>query len=75
MFLGVDGAGCPHYWDSYEYAVVVVEDGAGEKYELDETPCSTLGDWCEHVRSKRGWDVGPRVGGSLVGDLARAVDA
>ena len=75
MFLGVDGDDAAHYWDSYEYAVVVVEDCAGEKFELDETPCATLSDWCDHVRRQRGWDIGPHVGGSLVGDLARGVEA
>ncbi|WP_324666065.1 hypothetical protein [Haloarcula sediminis] len=80
LFLGVDGENCAHYWDSYEFAVAVVPRDAAavddaEKFELKETPLATLGEWCEHVRGRRGWDVGPRVGGSLVGDLAQAVEA
>ncbi|MBX0296970.1 hypothetical protein [Haloarcula nitratireducens] len=75
-FLGVDGGNAAHYWDSYEYAVVVIdEDLNAEKFDFDETPCQTLRDWCEHTRQKRGWDVGPHVGGSLVGDLVRGVEA
>ncbi|WP_424005663.1 hypothetical protein ACOZ4I_20490 (plasmid) [Haloarcula salina] len=76
LFLGVDGESAAHYWDSYEYAVVVVDqDLESEKFELDKTPCETLRDWCEHTRRKRGWDVGPHIGGSLVSDLVRAVEA
>lgn len=80
MFIGVDGDGAGHYWDSYESAVAVVPRDAesvedGEKFELEETPLATLGEWCEHVRDTRGWNVGPHVGGSLVGDLVRVVEA
>jgi hypothetical protein len=72
LFLGVDGDGAAHYWDSYEFAVAVVAaDGDAEKVVLAETPYETLGEWCEYTRGERGWDVGPHVGGSLVGDLVR----
>ncbi|WP_135305488.1 hypothetical protein [Haloarcula amylovorans] len=75
-FVGIDGDDAGHYWDSYESAIVVVDpDLNTEKFELDETPCQTLRDWCEHTRQKRGWSVGPHVGGSLVGDLVRGVEA
>ena len=79
LFVGVDGDGCAHYWDSYERAVAAVPRGAclvdgAEKFELAQTPCRTLADWCEHVRGQRGWAVGPRVGGSLVGDLVRGFE-
>ena len=50
-------------------------NGDVEKVVLAETPFETLLDWCEHTRSERGWDIGPQVGGSLVGDLVRAVEA
>jgi len=78
--VGVDGENCAHYWDSYEFSVAVIPRDAesvedAETFELEETPLATLGDWCDHVRRKRGWDIGPRVGGSLVGDLVRAVKA
>jgi len=76
LFLGVDGEGAAHYWDSYEFAVAVVEaNGGAEKVVLAETPFETLSDWCEYTRGERGWDIGPHVGGSLVGDLVRAVKA
>jgi len=72
LFLGVDGDGAAHYWDSYEFAVAVVPRDAdgingAERHELADTPLDTLGQWCEHVRDKRGWEIGPRVGTSLVG--------
>ncbi|NLV08333.1 hypothetical protein GOC83_19640 [Haloarcula rubripromontorii] len=76
LFLGVDGEGAAHYCDSYEFAVAVVSaDGDAEKVELAAAPVETLGQWCEYTRSERGWDIGPHVGGSLVGDLVRAVEA
>jgi len=76
LFLGVDGEGAEHYWDSYEFAVAVVAaDGGAEKVELSDTPFETLSEWCEYTRSERGWDVGPHVGGSLVGDPVRGVEA
>ncbi|AUG49071.1 hypothetical protein BVU17_15915 [Haloarcula taiwanensis] len=62
--------------DSYEFAVAVVSvDGEAEKVVLAETPFETLGEWCEHARGERGWDAGPHVGGSLIGDLVRGVEA
>ena len=77
-FLGVDGDGAAHYWDSYEQAAAVVprdatETAAAEKHTLAQTPLDTLGQWCDHVSNTRGWDVGPKVGGSLVDDLLRGV--
>ncbi|EMA25727.1 hypothetical protein C443_02919 [Haloarcula argentinensis DSM 12282] len=50
-------------------------DGDAETVELAATPFETLSEWCEYTRSERGWDVGPHVGGSLVDDLVRAVEA
>ena len=75
LFLGVDGEEAAHYWDSYERALVIVEDTVAEKVELAETPFETLEQWCEYTREERGWTVGPHVGGSLVDDLVRGVDA
>jgi len=76
LFVGVDGEGAAHYWDSYEFAVAVVAtNGQVEKVELAETPYETLAGWCEYTHDERGWSVGPHVGGSLVDDLARGVDA
>ncbi|NLV12182.1 hypothetical protein [Haloarcula argentinensis] len=76
LFLGVDGEGAAHYWDSYEFAVAVVpSDGDAEKVTLAETPFETLSEWSEYTRSKRGWDIGPHVSGSLVGDLVQGVGA
>jgi hypothetical protein len=76
LFLGIDGEGAAHYWDSYEFAVAVVtRDGQAERVELADTPYETLAGWCEYTQDKRGWAVGPHVGGSLVGDLARGLDA
>jgi len=76
LFLGIDGEGAAHYWDSYEFAVAVVAaDGDAEKVELVDTPFETLGAWCEYTRSERGWDIGPHAGGSLVDDLVRGVEA
>lgn len=76
LFFGVDGDGAAHYWDSYEFAVYVVEaDGDAEKLLLVNPLLKTLSEWCEYTRSERGWDIGPHVGGSLVGDLVRGVEA
>ncbi|MDQ2074726.1 hypothetical protein RBH20_19550 [Haloarcula sp. H-GB4] len=76
LFLGVDGEGTAHYWDSYEFAVAVVAvDGDAEKVVLAETPFEMLAEWCEYTRGDRVWDIGPDVGGLLVGDLVRAVEA
>ncbi|KAA9396230.1 hypothetical protein Har1130_16305 [Haloarcula sp. CBA1130] len=74
LFLGVSGEDAAQYWDSDEFAVAVVSaDGDAEKVELTATPFATLLEWCEYTRSERGWDIGPHVGGSLVGDLVRSV--
>jgi hypothetical protein len=54
---------------------VVAADDEDEKVVLAETPFKTLSEWCEYTRSESGWDVGPYVGGSLVGDLVRGVEA
>ncbi|KOX91424.1 hypothetical protein AMS69_18790 [Haloarcula rubripromontorii] len=76
LFLGVDGNGAAHCWDSYDFAVAVVSvDGDVEKVGLSETPFETLSEWCEYTRGERGWDIGPHVGGSLVDDLVRGVEA
>jgi len=76
LFLGVDGDGAAHYWDSYEFAVAVVAaNGDAEKVELVDTPFETLVQWCEYTCSERDWATGPNVGGSLVGDLVRGVEA
>jgi len=76
LFLGVDGEGAAHYWDSYEFAVAVVatEDHA-EKVPLAETPYETLAGWCEYTQDERGWAVGPHVGGNIVDDLVRGLSA
>lgn len=78
LFVGVDGDGAAHYWDSYEAAVAVVPRNATDttdatKHELADTPIDTLGQWCDHVRTQRGWATGPKVGGSLTDDLRRAL--
>nr|WP_241692986.1 hypothetical protein [Halomicroarcula limicola] len=65
-FLGVDGD---------EAAVVVVGgDLSAGKFDRAETSSQSLRDWCEHTRRKRSLDVGPHVGGSLVGDFVRGVE-
>jgi len=74
-FIGVDGEGGAHYWSSYEQTVVVVEGRDAETVKLAETPFATLGEWCEYTHDERGWEIGPHVGGSLVGELVRAVEA
>jgi len=75
FFVGVDAEGGAHYWDSYERALVVVQDEASEKVELAETPFGSLGEWCEYTHGERGWETEPRVGASLVDDLVRLVEA
>ena len=76
LFLGVDGESAAHYWDSYEFAVAIVAtDGQAEKVELADTPFETLAGWCEYTQDERGWAVGPHVGGSIVDDLARGLNA
>jgi len=54
---------------------VVAADGDAEKVELAETPFEMLSEWREYTHSEQGWDIGPHVGGSLVDDLVRAVEA
>ncbi|RLM42336.1 hypothetical protein DVK00_14765 [Haloarcula sp. Atlit-47R] len=62
------------YWDGYERTfAVVTEDGDATTVPLAETPFDTPAQYCEHVRDERGWDVGPRIGGSIVDDLKRAL--
>lgn len=74
--MGVDGDGAAHYWDSYEFAVAVVAaDGESEKVVLANTPFETLAEWCEYTRGERGWGIGPHVGGSLLGNFVRSVEA
>ena len=76
LFLGIGGEDGAHYWDLYEFAVAVVaSEGRAEKVQLAETPYETLAGWCEYTQDERGWAVGPHVGGSLVGDLARRLNA
>lgn len=54
---------------------IVTADGEAEKVVLAETPFETLSKWCKCTRRERGLDIGPHVGGSLVGDLVRGVEA
>ncbi|MDQ2074728.1 hypothetical protein RBH20_19560 [Haloarcula sp. H-GB4] len=76
LFLGVDGEGVAHYWDSYEFATAVVAtNGDAEKVVLAETPFETLAQWCEYTNNERGWDISPHVGGSLVDDLVQGLRA
>jgi len=70
--VGIDADGASHYWSQYYATVIVVEDGDAEVWNLDDTPCTTLGDWKAHVRNKRGWSD-CRIGGSLTSDLLEAV--
>lgn len=46
---------------------MIEADGDAEKHELPRS--RTLAEWCGHVYGERGWETGPNVGGSLVGDL------
>lgn len=58
-FVGVDGDGHAHYWSCYHQSVLVL-DGDTVEFEtvLADTPLSTLGEWMEHTRNKRGaWRV------------------
>jgi len=59
-------------WVSYEWAVAVVSDSDTQKFNRPHS--RTLAEWCEYVRNKRDWDIGPHVGGSLVQGLAAGVD-
>ncbi|WP_424005642.1 hypothetical protein ACOZ4I_20425 (plasmid) [Haloarcula salina] len=70
LCLGANGDGAAHYLDSYEFAVAVVtDDGEAEKITLVEPPFKTLFEWCDYTWGECGRDIGPHVGGSLVGDL------
>jgi len=73
LFLGIDGQGTAHYWDGYEQAVALVEDDESARLPLADTPFQSLSAWCEYVRTERGWQEEPRVGGSIVDDLVIAV--
>ncbi|MFC6975660.1 hypothetical protein ACFQL1_14955 [Halomicroarcula sp. GCM10025709] len=76
FYVGTDGDGAAHYWSSYAQAILVIDgDGDTERFELADLPIDTLGQWCEHVRNEREWATEPRVGGSLVGDLVRGIEA
>jgi hypothetical protein len=80
LFLGVDGDGSAHYWDGYERAAVVVPEDAettddADRFDLDDTPLTSLRGWAEHVRNKRGWETGPRICSSIVDQLAEAIEA
>lgn len=73
QFIGEDADGGAHYWSVYNQAVVVIEpDHTTETYVLAETPLSSLADWMEHTRSKRGWER-TRVTGSLIESIDHAV--
>lgn len=62
------------YWDGYERTfAVVTEDGDATTVPLSDTPFATPREYCDHVQDERGWDVGPRIGGTIVGDLKRAL--
>ena len=54
---------------------IVETDGDAEKVVLAETPVETLSEWCAYTCGECSWDIGPHVGGSLVGDLVRAMEA
>jgi len=72
LFVGVDGDGAAHYWDSLEWTVAVVPADARTTADAETHALPrdrSLGAWCEFVRDRRGWDVGPHVGGSLADDL------
>lgn len=73
-FVGVDGDGAAHYWSSYEQTVVVVEsEDITATVQLEESPFISLGEWTEYTEEKRGWDVGPHVGGDLLELLMEAL--
>jgi len=73
-FVGLDADGASHYWSQYYETIIVVDGSETEIFELDDTPCQTLGDWRRHVEHKRGW-TDCRIGGSLVGDLVDGMEA
>ena len=57
--LGTDAEGATHYYsspvDGTTVYVVEADDDVTE-WDLDETPCSGLGDWVDHTERVRGWD-------------------
>lgn len=62
------------YWDGYERTfAVVTEDGDATTVPLADTPFATPREYCDHIQDERGWDVGPRIGGTIVDDLERAL--
>jgi len=75
LFVGVAGD-VAVYYDSTERAFAVIgNDGDAERVELDETPFATPAEYCAHIRNQRGWDTGPRIGGSLTEDFRRGLVA
>jgi len=70
--VGIDLEGGLHYWSSYHWTIVLVEDGEHELIELDPSPLSDLRDWREYVEDERGWDD-CRIGGTVVDDLAEGM--
>jgi hypothetical protein len=80
LFLGVDGENADHYWDGYERAAAVVPEDAettedADRFNVADTPLTSLRGWAEHVRNKRGWETGPRICSSIVDQLAEAIEA
>lgn len=55
-FVGTDANGARHYWSYYDWTIAVVDGDTVTTYRLDNTPCEDLGDWRDHVTTKRGWD-------------------
>jgi hypothetical protein len=64
-YIGTDADGGVHYWSTYEQAAYVVDGGEIDTWAVVETPLETLGDWVEHVRTKRGWRESRVVSGGL----------
>jgi len=62
------------YWDGYERTfAVVTADGDADTVALADTPFDTPAQYCDQIGDERGWDVGPRIGGTIVDDLKRAL--
>jgi len=72
LYVGMaDGAAV--WWDLYERTFAIIDDEDVLTVELSSTPFETPAAYCrEHVAARRGWDVGPRFGGSLVEDMVEA---
>ena len=68
QFVGTDADGARHYWSFHDQAIAVVDETTVTTYRLDNTPCETLGDWRDHVTTKRGW-TDCRIGGSILDAL------